>query len=105
MEKIKEISYLHINSASYKWVGGSYRNKSYSAEIHKKFPWIEYTCPYRDSLFSTLRIDPINSRIDVVGRSSNWVGKSPSLLGIPSKPNLTDGKEICPIIRNRQFDF
>lgn len=105
VEKIKEISYLHINSASYKWVGGSYRNKSYSAEIHKKFPWIEYTCPYRDSLFSTLSIDPTNGRIDVVGRSSNWVGKSPSLLAIPSKPNLTDGKEICPLIRNRQFEF
>lgn len=105
VEKINEVSYLHINSASYKWVGGSYRNKSYSAEIHKKFPWIEYTCPYRESLFSTLSVDPINGRIDVVGRSSNWVGKSPSLLGIPSKPNLTDGKEICPLIRNRQFVF
>lgn len=97
------ISYLHVNSASYQWVGGSYRNKSYPAEVHSKFPWIEYTCPYRDSLFTTLTIDPTRGRIDVKGRASQWVGKSPSQLGIAAKPDLTDGKEICPEIRSRQL--
>ena len=98
-----KISYLHVNSASYKWVGGSYRNKSYPAEVHSKFRWVEYTCPYRDSLFTTLTIDPSSGRIDVKGRESQWVGKSPSQLGIEAKPNLTDGKEICPKIRSRQL--
>ena len=98
-----KISYLHVNSASYKWVGGSYRNKSYPAEVHSKFRWVEYTCPYQDSLFTTLTIDPVNGRIDVKGRESQWVGKSPSQLGIAAKPNLTDGKEICPKIRSRQL--
>lgn len=101
--RVGKISYLHVNSASYKWVGGSYRNKSYPAEIHSKFQWVEYTCPYRDSLFTTLTIDPANRRIDVQGRESEWVGKSPSQLGIADKPDLTDGKEICPKIRSRQL--
>tara|TARA_B100000676_G_scaffold222324_1_gene219506 strand:+ start:2202 stop:3191 length:990 start_codon:yes stop_codon:yes gene_type:complete len=100
--RVGKISYLHVNSASYKWVGGSYRNKSYPAEVHSKFRWVEYTCPYRDSLFTTLTIDPVNGRIDVKGRESQWVGKSPSQLGVPAKPNQIDGKEICPKIRSRQ---
>ncbi len=98
-----KVSYLHVNSASYKWVGGSHRNKSYPAEVHSKFQWVEYTCPYRDSLFTTLTIDPASGRIDVKGRESEWVGKSPSQLGIADKPDLTDGQEICPKIRSRQL--
>ena len=98
-----KLSCLHVNSASYKWVGGSHRNKSYPAKVHSSFRWVEYTCPYRDSLFTTLTIDPESGRIDVKGRESQWVGKSPSQLGIAAKPDLTDGKEICPKIRSRQL--
>jgi len=101
--RVGRISYLHVNSASYKWVGGSHRNKSYPAEVHSKFRWVEYTCPYRDSLFATLTIDPENGRIEVKGRESQWVGKSPSQLAIPTKYGLTNGKEICPKIRSRQL--
>jgi Icc protein len=98
-----KISYLHVNSASYKWVGGSHRNKSYPPEVHSKFRWVEYTCPYRDSLFATLTLDPANGRIELKGRESQWVGKSPSQLAIPTKYGLTNGKEICPKIRSRQL--
>ncbi len=98
-----KLSYLHVNSASYKWVGGSHRHKSYSPEIHSKFRWIEYTCPYRDSLFATLTLDPAKGRIELKGRQSEWVGKSPSQLAIPTKYGLTNGKEICPKIRSRRL--
>jgi predicted phosphodiesterase len=98
-----KLSYLHVNSASYKWVGGSHRNKSYPPEVHSRFRWVEYTCPYRDSLFATLTLDPANGRIEVKGRESQWVGKSPSQLAIPTKYGLTNGKEICPKIRSRQL--
>jgi uncharacterized iron-regulated membrane protein len=98
-----KLSYLHVNSASYKWVGGSHRHKSYPPEVHSKFRSVEYTCPYRDSLFATLTIDPANGRIEVKGRESQWVGKSPSQLAIPTKYGLTNGKEICPKIRSRQI--
>jgi 3',5'-cyclic-AMP phosphodiesterase len=98
-----KLSYLHVNSASYKWVGGSHRHKSYPPEVHSKFRWIEYTCPYRDSLFATLTLDPAKGRIEVKGRESQWVGESPSQLAIPTKYGLTNGKEICPKIRSRQL--
>ncbi len=98
-----KLSYLHVNSASYKWVGGSHRHKSYPPEVHSKFRSVEYTCPYRDSLFATLTIDPAKGRIEVKGRESQWVGKSPSQLAIPTKYGLTNGKEICPKIRSRQI--
>ena len=98
-----KLSYLHVNSASYKWVGGSHRNKSYPPEVHSKFRWVEYTCPYRDSLFATLTLDPAKGRIELKGRESQWVGKSPSQLAIPTKYGLTNGKEICPKIRSRQL--
>jgi predicted phosphodiesterase len=103
LARVGKLSYLHVNSASYKWVGGSHRNKSYSPEVHSKFRWIEYTCPYRDSLFTTLTLDPVNGRIELKGRESQWVGKSPSQLAIPTKHGLTNGKEICPKIRSRQI--
>ena len=98
-----KLSYLHVNSASYKWVGGSHRHKSYPPEVHSKFRWVEYTCPYRDSLFATLTLDPAKGRIELKGRESQWVGKSPSQLAIPTKYGLTNGKEICPKIRSRQL--
>ena len=103
LERPGKLSYLHVNSASYKWVGASHRNKSYPPEVHSKFRWIEYTCPYRDSLFTTLTLDPVKGRIELKGRESQWVGKSPSQLAIPTKYGLTNGKEICPKIRNRQL--
>ena len=103
LERAGKLSYLHVNSASYKWVGASHRNKSYPPEVHSKFRWIEYTCPYRDSLFTTLTLDPVKGRIELKGRESQWVGKSPSQLAIPTKYGLTNGKEICPKIRNRQL--
>jgi len=101
--RVGKLSYLHVNSASYKWVGGPHRHKSYPPEVHSKFRSIEYTCPYRDSLFATLTIDPAKGRIELKGRESQWVGKSPSQLAIPTKHGLTNGKEICPKIRNRQI--
>ena len=101
--QVGKLSYLHVNSASYKWVGVSHRNKSYPPEVHSKFRWIEYTCPYRDSLFATLTVDPAKGLIQLKGRESQWVGKSPSQLATPTKYGLTNGKEICPKIRSRQL--
>mgnify|MGYP002624518699 CR=1 FL=1 len=98
-----KIMCLHVNSASYYWVGGSYRHASYPGPIHAAHPYIEYTCPYSDPLFTTLTINPGAGRIDVQGRRSVWVGKSPAELGRDSNPVLTDGEEIVPQIRARSL--
>ena len=101
--RVGHVTYLHINSASYQWVGGDYRHESYSKEIHDEHPWISYTCPYRDSLYATIGVDPATLTVTVKGRGSSWVGKSPAELGIDKNPNLTNGEEIAPRIRDREF--
>ena len=101
--RVRNVTYMHVNSASYKWVGGDHRHESYSEEIHGEHPWISYTCPYRDSLFTTLSVDPGSLTIRVKGASSSWVGKSPAELGIDMHPNLISGEQISPRIRDREF--
>ena len=101
--RIKGVTYMHVNSASYQWVGGNYRHDSYAKEVHAKYPWISYTCPYRDSLFSTLTFDPKSLAIGVEGRQSEWVGKAPAELGVDLGPSLTNGEEVSPRIRDRRL--
>ena len=99
------VSYLHLNSASYYWVGGKYEHQSYSADIHRDHPWISHTCPYRDSLFATLILDPENQTIRLEGRASVWLGPSPAKLGSNASPNLNVGEEIAPHIRQRTIEL
>lgn len=102
--RIKKVAYLHINSASYVWLGGDYKHESYSKEIHEEHPYISYTSPYRDALFSTMVIDPDTRTIKIIGKQSEWVGKSPSELGADVFPSLTPGEEVAPRIRNRSIE-
>jgi len=99
--RVGKIINLHINSASYYWVGGGHLHTSFADDIHAKFPYISYTCPYENALFTTLTIDPMTGRIELAGSESHWVGKSPAELGLDADPGLTDGEEICPRIRAR----
>ena len=101
--RVKNVTYMHVNSASYKWVGSANRHESYSEDIHAKYSSISCTCPYRDSLFTTLTFDPESFTIRVKGTRSSWVGKSPAELGLDLHPNLTNGEEIAPRIRDREF--
>jgi len=98
----QKVTYMHVNSASYQWVGGAHMHESYSKDVHAKNPFISYTCPYRHSLFATLTGDPKSLTIHVEGRKSEWVGPSPAELGADQDPTLTDGEQIAPRIRDRQ---
>ena len=99
-----DVVYMHVNSASYQWVGGDFRHESYSKQIHAKYPWIAYTCPYKDSLFATLTVDPEKMTIQIQGQQSEWVGESPAELGKAMHPSLTPGEEVAPRIRNRTIE-
>lgn len=94
---------LHINSAAYYWVGGSYRHKSYSDEVHAAHPALQNTCPYAEPLFTMLTFDPATGRVQIKHRVSNWVGPSPAELGLDAHPQLIDGEQICPRIRQRSL--
>ena len=97
--QVGKIPYLHINSASYLWVGGKYKHESYSKEIHAKHHHIQHTCPYRDPLFTTMTFDPKAGTITIKGKATAWVGKSPEELDIKSKASPA----VTPQIRARNI--
>ena len=101
--RVAGVTHLHVNSASYQWVGGDHRHASYAADVHEKHPWIACTCPYRDCLFARITIDPRDLEIRVEGVGSSWVGASPAELGVDLDPRLTNGEEIAPRIRDRRI--
>ena len=103
--RVSMISYLHLNSASYLWVGGNHIHQSYSKEIHEGHPFIGHTCPYRDSLFTTLTFDPKAGTISVTGKKSEWVGQTPAQLGVDPHPQITNGEEVAPRIRSRRIEL
>ena len=99
--RVGDVPYLHVNSASYNWVGGKHVHESYPSEIHESHPWISHTCPYRDPLFATLTIDPATATVRVEGAESRWVGPSPAELNVPLRAGLVNGKQVAPIVRDR----
>ncbi len=79
--EIGGIPYIHINSASYYWVGGDFKRKRYAEEVHAKHPSIENTAPYRDAVFTLLEVDFAKGRFTLAGMKSEWVGPSPQEMG------------------------
>ena len=102
--RIRRVPYLHLNSASYYWVGETYRHDNYPPEIMQKYPFAALTCPYRDSLFAVLSIDPVRQVLTLGGRQSGWVGASPAQLGLDIDPEILPGEHITTQIRPRQIE-
>ncbi len=100
---VGNIHYLHINSASYHWVGNKYQHRSYPESIHEAHPFISHTCPYRDPLFTMLTFEPESGEIHLDGRESAWVGPSPEELGMYQAARVANGEEIVPRIRARKI--
>ncbi len=68
--KIGDVPYLHINSASYYWVGG---------EIRMTY--------YQDPLFTLVTIDPESRSIEIAGVESQWKDRSPKAIGYFDREN------------------
>lgn len=100
---IQNVRYVHINSASYFWVGSQFKHDNYPADILASHPWIASTCPYKDPLFTTMTIDLHKGKITFKGKRSEWVGKSPEALAFTDKAPLKINEEIVPLIRERSF--
>ena len=104
LTKVQDVLYWHVNSASYHWVGGNHIHSSYPEAVHEKYPDIAYTCPYRDPLYATITIDPQAKQIRIDGTASEWVGSTPTELGI--KPvEHPDYNPIVPCIRKQAFEW
>jgi predicted phosphodiesterase len=101
MTQINDIYYVQINSASYRWVGGAHQHIRYSKEIDEKFPYIKYTIPYKDPLFTFIEINP-KGFLTIEGSSSEFVGPGPEDLGLPENaPN----DPIVPKISDFKMEF
>jgi 3',5'-cyclic-AMP phosphodiesterase len=87
--EVEGVRYWHVNSASYYWVGSQYKHESFPREVHAKYPAMSSTCPYRNPLFAFLEIDFARGLLTMIGRESDWIGPSPSDLGLPSNPQIT----------------
>lgn len=78
--QINSIYYVQINSASYRWVGDDYKKVRYSKEIDEKFEWIKYTIPYKDPLYTFMKIREHN--ITIEPRKTEFVGPGPKALNM-----------------------
>ena len=84
--QVEGVSYLHINSASYHWVGGKTR--------------MAY---YKDPLFTTITIDPVKLVVSVKAKTSTWKGDSPAAIGYFSRDNAPPKTIVTPAIRGREI--
>lgn len=82
--KISGVPYLHINSASYYWVGGKTRMAYYS-----------------DPLFTTISINWDTATLNVAAASSTWKEKSPKEIGYFKSKNRPPESIVTPQIRPR----
>ena len=85
--QVDGVNYLHINSASYYWVGGKTRMAYYKAP-----------------LFTTITVDPAKQLVSVEGKSSAWKGDSPMAIDYFDADNSPPETIVTPAIRERQLN-
>lgn len=83
---IDGIPYIHLNSASYFWLGAKFKHDRLPTDLAKRFPLVSVTAPYKDPLFTVLEIDAENRRFSLRACASEWVGPSPRALGHQTAP-------------------
>ncbi len=78
---IQRIPYIHVNSASYFWLGEKFKHERLPPDLARRFPLVSSTAPYKDPLFTLLEIDPEKRRFSLRPSVSAWMGPSPRDLG------------------------
>ncbi len=102
--EVEGVNYLHFNSASYYWVGEKLSHPSYPAEVHIKYPQLQNTCPYSESLFGLITIDLKNKKIQIHGKKAEWIGPSPFELGYSILSEAEQGLYLNPKISPRKIN-
>ncbi len=101
MTDINGIYYIQINSASYRWVGGDYKQVRYNNAIDEKYPWIKYTIPYEKPLFTFVEINP-KGQLTIESSKTKFVGAGPEEMNMPERP---ENDPITPKISGRKIKF
>jgi hypothetical protein len=102
--KVGGVSYLHLNSASYYWVGEKHSHLSMDAATHATFPSLSLTCPYAEVLFGILTLDRKEGRLTLSGRKSSWIGPSPLVLGYGILSKAEQELYLQPQISDRKIN-
>jgi hypothetical protein len=97
--RINDIHYVQINSASYQWLGDDFKEIRYSDAVDKARPNIKYTVPYQDPLWAMIEIDH-KGRITIQGKKTVFVGSSPEKLGVKADDYIYP---IVPYISSRNL--
>jgi endonuclease/exonuclease/phosphatase family metal-dependent hydrolase len=80
--QIEGVPYLHINSASYYWVGGQTRMAYYT-----------------EPLYSVVTINPETATVTISGKAAEWKEKSPKELGYFDRDSAPPESIVTPQIR------
>lgn len=97
--RINDIHYVQINSASYQWLGDDFKEIRYSEAVDKARPNIKYTVPYQEPLWAMIEIDH-KGRITIQGKKTVFVGSSPEKLGVKADDYIYP---IVPYISSRNL--
>jgi len=101
--KVGGVSYLHLNSASYYWVGEKHSHISMDVTTHAAFPELSRTCPYAEVLFGILTLDRKKGSLTLTGRKSSWIGPSPLELGYGILSKAEQDLYLQPRISDRKI--
>ena len=97
------VSYLHLNSASYYWVGEKHKHFSLDASTHTAFPDLSRTCLYAEVLFGILTLDRKEGKLTLSGKKSSWIGPSPLELGYGILSKEEQDLYVQPQISDRKI--
>lgn len=81
---IDGVPYLHLNSASYYWLGSNYKRDVLAPDLAARFPVIASTALYSKPLFTVLEIDPAAGFFSIRASDAEWTGPSPEERGYRS---------------------
>ncbi|HBE72143.1 MAG TPA: alkaline phosphatase [Planctomycetaceae bacterium] len=88
LTEIAGIRYIHINSMSYKWVGGNNARLRFPKHIEETYSNVKKTVPYQDPLYTVLTLDPDSMTMGLEGRSTSFVPPSPSEMRLPNAEQM-----------------
>ena len=81
VRKISKTWYYNVNSMANNWLGAKFAHPlRYTEEIDQKYPNIQYTVPYKDSIYAIITVDEKGATIN--GKQSEFVGKTPEEMGV-----------------------
>lgn len=96
VRRINGIYYVEMNSLSYQWLGDKYQCFTrYPKALYDQKPVLSNVAPFQDPLYAIIRLS--KGKIAIEGIQSQWIGPSPSELGladdmnsIPFTPKISD---------------